>query len=204
MVTYLSDKLLQNLIDKQAIDGTRQDVKDYYRYGIEITVSSLLNITLIVLISLALNSFFEGIIFLLIFVPLRQLTGGFHASTYLKCNLIFSLSFTAVIILYRLTSALLTVPTAFCLSAVGLGVILLVCPVANENKPITEEKRIIRLKLYSSAVYTLIATASIILIAYNLHIGALSLYTLQLIILFLIIAVTAEGRKENEKAEQNS
>ena len=98
MIQRFSKIILEYLLKSNVIENTDTD-KEYYQYGIEITISSLLNIFLILVIGTVTRSFFESIIFLICVIIIRQFTGGFHADTYLKCNLIFCISFIAVLIL---------------------------------------------------------------------------------------------------------
>ena len=60
-------------------------------YGIEVTISTLLNCLIVFLIGIFFNMFAESIVFLAAFTPLRIYSGGYHADTYLKCNLIFGI-----------------------------------------------------------------------------------------------------------------
>ena len=72
------------------------EMSEVYQYGIEITISSILNVLLIILFGLIIRDIISAIIFLACIIPLRQLCGGYHASTYFKCNAIFVLSFLSV------------------------------------------------------------------------------------------------------------
>ncbi|MCM1228262.1 MAG: accessory gene regulator B family protein [Clostridium sp.] len=91
MIKKLTNHVLEYLISSNVIENDDES-KDYYQYGIEITISSLLNIVLIVAIGIVSGNILESILFLSCFVPLRQFTGGFHAKTYFLCNLSFSIS----------------------------------------------------------------------------------------------------------------
>lgn len=89
MIKKLTNHILSYLISSNAIDDN-EETKDYYRYGIEITISSLINILLIIIIGIVSGNALESIVFLACFIPLRQFTGGFHAKTYFLCNLSFA------------------------------------------------------------------------------------------------------------------
>ena len=51
MIESLSNRVLQLLVDAEVINET-EEVMEYYKYGIEITISSILNIVIILLIGL--------------------------------------------------------------------------------------------------------------------------------------------------------
>ena len=88
MISHISEQMLQYLLKSRVINDSDEE-KEYYRYGIEITISSLLNIILIIGIGIIFRNVFESIIFLSFFMLIRQFTGGYHADTYFKCNLSF-------------------------------------------------------------------------------------------------------------------
>lgn len=90
MIRLLSDSLTSFLCKNIKIEN---DMVEVYRYGIEITISSALNIILIILTSFILSDVGFGIIFLTEFILLRSFSGGYHADSYFMCNLVFTLTF---------------------------------------------------------------------------------------------------------------
>ena len=92
MIKAISNKLLKYLIKTDVINKS-EDALAYYKYGLEITISSLLNILLIISIGIISGQLIESVLFLICFIPLRQFTGGYHANSYLKCNFMFSVLF---------------------------------------------------------------------------------------------------------------
>ena len=70
-----------------------EEMLDVYKYGIEITLSSVLNFVLIIISSLILRDLSAGLIFMALFIFLRSYTGGYHAETYLRCNIAFVCTF---------------------------------------------------------------------------------------------------------------
>ena len=64
MMQVLSKIILNYLIKQEVINNTSED-REFYQYGIEITISSLLNIILVVTLGTIFNAFFESLVFLL-------------------------------------------------------------------------------------------------------------------------------------------
>lgn len=105
-------------------------------YGTELFISAVVETILVLMIGGLTNHFWETIVFLGFFCPLRKLAGGYHAPNYFLCTTIFS---TYYWILCNFAPA-------------GFGdgqiiVLLLSCfiiiwlsPVADPNKPISKEK----------------------------------------------------------------
>lgn len=160
------------------------------RYGIEITLSSFFNILIILLLSIILHSFFEGITFLIVFIVTRQFTGGFHANTYLSCNAVFSLCFLAVLFLYKCVD---NCPTIIIVALLILDFLIAIfmCPVENPNKPITSKKQYIRCKSFSIFLFLVGNTIGMLLIGNGYTIGRVIIITMQLIAFLCLITIIA-------------
>lgn len=187
MIHRFSEKILKFLIKSNVIENTDSD-KEYYQYGIEITISSLLNIFLILLIGLAFQSFIESIIFLICFIVIRQFTGGFHADTYIKCNLTFCVSFITILILYYTTAQYLSTYISILITFVCVSIFLVRCPIEHINKPIPDNKKVVH-KIVAAllgAAYGAIGTA---LTAFSNRYGALVIYTLSLVTVLVLAAI---------------
>lgn len=102
-------------------------------------------------------------IFYVIFVALRSMTGGYHASTYLKCNTIFSFISLFTLMFSKASSKIhlsVGIITLFFLPAVTI--FLWLAPIENPNKPIEKKKRIYW-KLTAVIVSVLLYILSILL-----------------------------------------
>ena len=85
MINLISRKVLRYLLKCGVVDNN-EDECSHYLYGIEITISSLLNIFLIMSIGTLLGCIQYSFVFLFVFISLRHMTGGYHAKSYFKCN----------------------------------------------------------------------------------------------------------------------
>lgn len=65
MICWISSKLLNFVCKNYDIPS---DTMDIYQYVIEITISSMLNITLVLLCAVLFGDIFSGIVYLLIFI----------------------------------------------------------------------------------------------------------------------------------------
>lgn len=140
MITVIS-KHISSFILKNSDNGS-QELNDIYNYGIEILISSLLNIMLILLIGFFTGTFLQSLVFLLCFIPLRQFTGGWHANTYFKCNLVFCISYILVISLTFLFTHIENIHLICTLLLSGFIPVLIFCPVENRNKRILKRKKL--------------------------------------------------------------
>ena len=197
MIERMASKVVDYLVKKEMIEDEKE-YKDFYQYGAEITISSLLNIALILLIGALSNHLVDSLIYLLMFVFLRRFTGGYHADTYYKCNIIGCVNFSLIILgkdlSVRFLSSWLPPIAIGILSVLALS---LLCPIENENKPIEQDKLPIY-KRFSVLVGTLYSVTGIILVLNSMDYGFTVLYTL-LSVAASVIKSYAEKRICNEK-----
>lgn len=112
-----------------------------YQYGLELMLSTLLNIAVMFGISIAIGHAWLLVPYLVAFIPLRLSAGGYHAKHHLSCIL-----FNAGIYFAGL-SAVTMLPTQaiaiFCIieSSLSLAVIVLFAPAPAKNKPLSERER---------------------------------------------------------------
>ena len=78
MITSISKKLASYLSRKNIID---KDKKEIYQYGYEVLISGLIGFAIVIILGILMNRFIESLLFLGVFVPVRQLTGGYHADS---------------------------------------------------------------------------------------------------------------------------
>lgn len=138
MIKLLSNKIIEYLIAHNTIQNTNEDI-EHYKYGIEITISSLLNIILVLILGILLRVFLYSIIFLIVFISLRHLTGGYHANTYFKCNLSLCIVFCLVVISSKILKNYIDAHVIIFYLIFSSLIITAFCPVSNKNKPISPD-----------------------------------------------------------------
>ena len=185
LIEFFSKIILRYICNKKVIN---EEEIELYKYGIEITLSSLLNIILILLISLITNTFYLGITFLTVFISVRKYTGGFHANTYLTCNFTFVCCYLTVVAFTKqelIKSGYLHI----LISLLCILVILLLCPIENKNKKISNKKK---MKLIAIISYLFWSVFSLIFIFINPILSNGILFTLYLITGLVIIGFIKE------------
>ena len=116
------------------IGTINEEDKEIYRYGLEHMILQLLNGITVLVIGICFCSFIETLIFSLAFVMLRKYTGGYHATTRLRCYVISTLSTILCIWLIKNFSVWHNAYWVIYL-CVGL-VICMYSPVGTKNKPL--------------------------------------------------------------------
>lgn len=195
IITRATDTILHFVTcNNNSFASNNENETAWLRYGIEITLSSLLNLFWVLLISLVLKCFLEGIVFLTVFVTVRQFTGGFHANSYFKCNLTLVICYLLILASYFLFQDRITVVFEAYLVALFVVASIIVCPIRNPNKPLASKKQIMILKTLSVCCGATCGIIGIILTQNNNSLGWLIIVTLQLVLLLCIISIIHERR----------
>ena len=141
MINRLSMWLANKLVKERIITENYFEV---YKYGIEITISSIIGFLLTLLIGIMLKNTICSIVFYITFVCLRMLTGGFHATSYLKCNSLFCL-ITIIVLALSDISTIFKFPKIemVLLVSFSIGILWWLAPIENTNKSIENRKKAI-------------------------------------------------------------
>lgn len=142
---------LVDIIVKQQVENeiiSKKEV-DIYKYGYYLLLEIIMNIIIAIFIGLFFRDIKTVLIFLLIYIPLRTYSGGWHADRLWKCTLIsnFILIIAEIIVNYYLQYVSLSNSLLIVICCVVL--ILLMSPIDTEAKRLNDiEKKIYKRKTY--------------------------------------------------------
>lgn len=129
----LSCKIGDDLVQSNIV---KEEDAEIYIYGINQILVSVLNVSSALIIGLILEAFFEAVVFMAAYIPLRIFAGGYHAKTPLRCY-IFS-----VIMLVIVSLGIKYLPLAewvyYAILLAAAIVVLVLSPVEDRNKPLDE------------------------------------------------------------------
>lgn len=123
--------------------------QEVYIYGVEIILSTFIEVISVIISSILFSSFIKGLIFIIIFFTFRLFTGGYHAETYKKCFFITLGVFWTVSLSADITSKIFCKKILLDLLFLSLIYIIGRAPVINKNQPLNKEEIIRNLKLTS-------------------------------------------------------
>lgn len=110
MIEKVAGKFTGVLLQESIITD---ECKEIYQYGTEVIISTILNLISVLILGVVLSATPEGIIYFLILATVRTQAGGYHASSYLRCGLVYcatfvlSLILAKVLIFFKMNPALL-------------------------------------------------------------------------------------------------
>lgn len=196
MIERLSEYILKFISDNTDIDD---NISEVYQYGIEITVSSILNILLVIFFGLITGDVIRSAVFLASFIPIRSYSGGYHANTYLRCNLIFVLTFLLVVLLSRISEALIgfNLIVYIILFAVSFLPIIIFAPVKNANKKLSVAM-IKKSRILSVVLFLFSVLISMFLIFFKINYGIVMVMTVAAVSVMIIIEIFMQRRGYRE------
>lgn len=162
-----------------------------YVYGIELIVSQIVGISIILLLGVITDTYLNAVVFLVVFILIRQYTGGYHAGNYLSCNIYFSLSYIINILIVARIEINLYVLAAFTF-AIGMGTISIIGPCTHKNKRI-DESLLKTNKIKSLVLYVVCCLISVFIASSHQTLALAIVVTLLQIIILMIIGKLREG-----------
>lgn len=132
-----SNHLLDNWIIRE--NEEQKDNREVVIYGIEILISDVVNLFVVLLTGLVFGRVLCSLVFFASFAALRERTGGYHADTHLKCNIVLAINTILVMLVIKWFSAKDNIVVIVIAAAVLSGIVILVfAPVDNVNKKIDD------------------------------------------------------------------
>ena len=138
----LVNEILENADQLYDFDESQKEI---VQYGIQGLLEIGSNILLSVLILYQMHMIPEGIVFFLVFIPVRMFSGGYHMDTYIGCLLFSVITLVGILKVAEFLS--------FNQVVLFLGVVLMaaiiwkLAPVIHPNNPISLERQELMNKL---------------------------------------------------------
>lgn len=118
-----------------------EEQREVYEYGFELGISFVIEILIVLAIELISRCFWESVVFYIVFCFTRLFTGGYHASTYLRCKLTFAGLLLAVLLADWLLKEIESYYW-FILHFYSLTVVCGLSPIENPNEELTERQKV--------------------------------------------------------------
>lgn len=197
MITKIANKLTIFLFNREII--SREDIPIYV-YGYEAFLASLVNFIIVLLLGTILHQGWQSIVFFVVFALTRVYSGGYHAQSYLKCNMILA---SVYVITITLVEALVYTDSDYSIVVFVLfylSVILKFAPVPNSKKQISEAERVkFREKiLLLSAIWTILILILSFIIFRVALIVAITLFVVAVLIVIQHMLDREEGFHNEE------
>lgn len=149
MIAWLSNYLVRVLLKNEIIEADKIEI---YQYGYEIMISTIITFLIVLISGIILDCLPAALLYFGIFAVMRQICGGYHAQHYWSCNTLFAVVTVSVLLLFKFfpMEGITAIHYTFLLFSVL--VIFVYAPVENENKPISEKRKVLFRKISRGAV----------------------------------------------------
>ena len=139
-----------------------------------------------------------SVVYLFVFILIRIFTGGYHATSYLRCNIVMVVSFLLTYALYRVLIGLNTdirILEAILL-ANGLPIIIF-SPVKNPHKELTPKKAK-KFRVISIVIYICLSVLALTAILFEIQYGTLIIITLTTVSVMILVEIFMQRRGYHE------
>ena len=193
MIKQISKHIYNFMARHIKVDPEHEDI---YKYGIEITISTALNIFLVMLVAVLLGSPLSGICHLACLILLRSFCGGYHANSYFKCNCLMVIFFVIsyfggkLLVYFNLTN--LKLMSSFLMLA--FLPIYAFAPVKNKHKTLSESKAK-KCRILSILLYILLSLLGLYLSFFGFLYGSIIIVTLIEISGSVLVEILIQRRK---------
>lgn len=172
----------------------KEEDRELYGYGFTITIEVGLFVLFSLFVSLYLHMFQEGILFFIIFAPLRSYAGGLHLDKFHSCFILSCLTFSGILLIVRDTH----IPMLF--SVIGLFIleaaVYVLYPVENINREVnSEENRYFKKKLKIFLVIDLLLALICVVLKIESYVFLIT------ITFFMIVVTMILGKYKNMRAD---
>jgi accessory gene regulator B len=178
LITLMSKKLSSFFAANNII---KQEDAEVYEYSLEILFSTILNFAAVVVIAVLTRKVLPTVIYLLGFIPVRLIAGGYHADTHFRCFLVLMGTYSCFLAIIMFTPVLAVPALTLAVIIISVLMIFVLAPVADKNKPVSaEDIKSFRLKsriavlVYAAAALALLFLASVNTLAFSLSLGVFS------------------------------
>lgn len=114
---------------------------DKCRYGLDVFISSALEVASILVIAAVMRNFLQTLLFFASFIPLRVYAGGYHADTKLRCYFVSLAVYAGFTIVMYILPVKAYLAAALSATAFTVTMILSAAPVIHKNKSVNDAER---------------------------------------------------------------
>lgn len=138
MISKLSAQITKGLLKKNIISD---EEKELYDYGLFMMISYVAFFFISVLFGIALNILLPSILFYISFCLVRNFSGGIHANSEIKCDILTTISIFISELLIKICIDYRLVKIAFAMLIISVVCLCTIKPVATSQKEINEQEK---------------------------------------------------------------
>jgi accessory gene regulator B len=144
-----------------AIGVIKEEDRAIYDYSFQLLLSDILNVFALMILSVITGKLFETILYMITFMYLRSIGGGYHASSHFRCFLTMLFAYAVFLITLFILPQNFHIPITILSCTISAVVVFALAPVDHANKPLnTKEKFSLAKKSRLTVILFVIAIVS--------------------------------------------
>lgn len=151
MFKNIADDIAFVLVRDKIVENEK---RDFYRYGAESLLLNLSIVSIALIITFITNTWLHFLIFMLLFVPLRMCSGGYHAKKSSVCMIVSTALYVAAVSAFEFFPYLYKNIFAIAVLIAAAVFIFIKAPIINENN-VLDRKSFKRSKIISRVLISL-------------------------------------------------
>ena len=178
-----------------------RDMQEICAYGLELLISTLIEVINVIFVSVLAHKIIFGIIYIICIMTIRTYTGGYHAATKLRCNIIFIIVYILSLIFMQWIQKINNYNLILWCGLIASYIYVIYnAPIENHNKPLNQ-CQINKNRKSSILIYGIFMMLGIIYDISGMAIGIvknLNCYSvyIKIILIFIVIAMIVGKYKE--------
>ncbi len=194
----IAERIVVWQIQKNVI---KEEDKAVYVYAYETLLMRVINFLIAIIVGAVTKNLLAVVVFLVSYIPLRTYAGGYHSRDSIRCMIFSTLLIIGVALVTKVSfyeKSLLGFLIFVGIGILSYAAILFVSPVADENKPLSdEEKKQCAVKIRIIATVTIIA-ALICVLMKRPEIGSVLILTQVVMASMLLLGIANNRRLQRE------
>lgn len=191
-IDELSDKIcdIQNISEK----SKREEIG----YGLEVLLSTIISVMSAMVVALFFGMFKECIAFLVVFMPLRTYTGGYHASTHIRCFFALMIDMLLGVLIMHFCNRSMYI-ASWVMIAVATVIIVAFSPIVHKNHPMSKRQQIMSRKKSIAILFVIVLIMSIVTLLKQKILLFSGSYGLASVAISMIIAKYNKKRRDKNE-----
>ena len=170
MISHLSKGIASFFVKKKIIP---RDQIESYAFGYQIILITMINWGIILLLMICMKMY-ETLLYIISVIILRHHTGGYHASSHLRCCILSIMAYLFVVfIIIIMPDRISKIATVFMITSAVI-IVFRYAPIEHKNNPISENKIKIH-RIYSLVLSIIFFMVVIVFLLSKHYVLALSL-----------------------------
>ena len=144
MLYLFSGKIIKKIVECKSLS---EEDSELYQYGLFLLFSQILYFSFSLIMGIFLKIVIESMVFFVAFQVIRQVSGGFHASTELRCYFLSSIAIASSLFLIKFTNNIDMILFLLMITILSSILIFVLAPLDSEGRKLSvNETKKLRVK----------------------------------------------------------